>query len=78
MTHLTPEELSKRWKKSAGTLRNWRWKDIGPKYLKIGSRVRYLLQDIKQYEKENKHVTERPTYKLGGSNYKNQNNVGHR
>ena len=31
------------------TLRNWRCKRRGPNYLKIGSRVGYLLEDLQRY-----------------------------
>lgn len=51
MTQLKPSELAKRWRKSPGTLRNWRSGGRGPKYIKIGGEVRYLLQDILRYEK---------------------------
>ncbi len=29
-----------------GTLRNWRFKSVGPRYLKIGRSVRYLQADL--------------------------------
>jgi hypothetical protein len=33
------------------TLRNWRCKRRGPNYLKIGSRVGYLLEDLQRYRR---------------------------
>ena len=43
-------ELSRRWHMSHRTLEQWRWKGIGPRYLKIGGRVLYCLEDIEAYE----------------------------
>jgi predicted DNA-binding transcriptional regulator AlpA len=51
--NLTPEELAKRWQMSEGTLRNWRSWGQGPKYLRIGGRVRYELTEIEQWERKN-------------------------
>ena len=31
---------------SKATLRNWRWRGIGPSYLKIGRRVEYFADDV--------------------------------
>lgn len=36
------------------TLRNWRCKRRGPNYLKIGSRVGYLLEDLQRYRSAHK------------------------
>ena len=30
-------------------LANWRWRGQGPKYLVVGSRVRYRLSDLDEY-----------------------------
>ena len=35
---------------SGRTLEQWRWKGVGPRYLKIGGRVLYRLEDIEEYE----------------------------
>lgn len=32
-----------------GTLRKWRWEGKGPKFLKIGSSVRYSIEDIQTF-----------------------------
>lgn len=52
---LTPQELVKRWGGTVvtGTLANWRNKNKGPKYTKIGGKVRYRESDIIEYENEN-------------------------
>lgn len=49
---LTTEELAERWKFSANTLKVWRVKGRGPDYIKIGSSVRYSIEDILAFEKE--------------------------
>lgn len=48
--HLNQIDLSRRWGVSPRTLEQWRWKGIGPPYLKIGGRVLYRLDDIEAYE----------------------------
>ncbi len=48
--HLHQCELANRWRISARTLERWRWLGQGPRYLKIGGRVVYRLEDIEAYE----------------------------
>ena len=48
--HLNQVELSRRWSISPRTLERWRWLGQGPRYLKIGGRVVYRLDDIETYE----------------------------
>ena len=48
--HLNQIELSRRWSISPRTLERWRWLGQGPRYLKIGGRVVYRLDDIEAYE----------------------------
>ena len=48
--HLNQVELSRRWSISPRTLENWRWRNEGPVYLKIGGRVAYRLDDVKAFE----------------------------
>jgi predicted site-specific integrase-resolvase len=50
--HLNQVELSRRWSISPRTLERWRWLGQGPRYLKIGGRVVYRLEDIEAYEAE--------------------------
>lgn len=50
---LTQDELAKRWKMARGTLSNWRVKGRGPKFLKQGKEVIYLLSEVERYEKQN-------------------------
>jgi hypothetical protein len=48
--HLNQIELSRRWRISPRTLERWRWLGIGPRYVKIGGRVVYRLEDIEAFE----------------------------
>jgi predicted site-specific integrase-resolvase len=50
--HLTQIELAQRWRISPRTLERWRWLGQGPRYLKIGGRVVYRLEDIESFEAE--------------------------
>lgn len=49
---LTPYALHKRWGGaiSPKTLANWRAKNIGPQWKKVGGRVVYPVQDVLFYE----------------------------
>ncbi len=48
---LTEFELSVRWKLSVRTLQFWRYKETGPKYIKLhGRSVRYPINEIMAYE----------------------------
>lgn len=50
---LTPQQVADLLQVSTGTLENWRLKNHGPKYLKLGgqhrSPVRYRLQDVEDW-----------------------------
>jgi hypothetical protein len=48
--HLNQVELSRRWSLSHRTLERWRWEGRGPRYLKMGGRVVYRLEDVEAYE----------------------------
>jgi hypothetical protein len=48
--HLNQIELSRRWSISPRTLERWRWLKAGPRYLKIGGRVVYRLEDVEAFE----------------------------
>ena len=56
--HLTPKDLSARWHIATRTLDNWRWRGEGPRYLKIGGRVVYRIEDVEAYEVEHLQLTE--------------------
>jgi hypothetical protein len=50
---LTPQQVSDLLQITVGTLENWRLKNHGPKFLKLGgqhrSPVRYRLQDVEDF-----------------------------
>mgnify|MGYP006165786907 CR=1 FL=1 len=48
--HLHQEHLARRWGISPRTLERWRVEGRGPRYMKIGGRVLYRLEDIEAYE----------------------------
>lgn len=43
---LAPEEAAERLGVQRSTLDNWRWTGSGPRYCKVGGRVRYRLADL--------------------------------
>ena len=50
--HLGQEQLAQRWGISTSTLERWRWSGEGPRFLKLGGRVVYRLEDIEAFEAE--------------------------
>ena len=50
--HLNQVDLSRRWNISPRTLERWRWLGQGPRFLKIGGRVVYRIEDVEAYEAE--------------------------
>ncbi|MEM8625457.1 MAG: helix-turn-helix domain-containing protein [Pseudomonadota bacterium] len=55
MQRMTQVELAARWQVSPRTLEQWRWRGVGPRYLKIGGRVIYPLEFVETYEAEHVH-----------------------
>jgi hypothetical protein len=49
--HLNQIELARRWCLSPRTLERWRWLGQGPRYLKIGGRIVYRLDDVEEFER---------------------------
>jgi hypothetical protein len=70
--HLNQTELSRRWKVSPRTLERWRWLGQGPRFMKLGGRVAYRLEDIEAFEAEQlREITPRtrkPRYGDGRGN----------
>jgi predicted site-specific integrase-resolvase len=66
LRHLNQIELAARWNISHRTLERWRWSGEGPRYIKIGGRVVYRLEDVEDYEKEQirASTTNRPAPKM--------------
>jgi predicted site-specific integrase-resolvase len=52
MTYLTPDQVAERYQISSDTLKEWRYKGVGPKYLRIRKRVRYRESDLLRWEEE--------------------------
>jgi hypothetical protein len=50
--HLNQKELAERWNLSGRSLERWRWIGAGPRFLKLGGRVVYRLEDVEAYEAE--------------------------
>ncbi|HEY8613245.1 MAG TPA: helix-turn-helix domain-containing protein [Roseomonas sp.] len=50
LRHLHQLELALRWNVSPRTLERWRWLGQGPKFLKLGGRVVYRIDDIEAFE----------------------------
>jgi hypothetical protein len=50
--HLNQRQLAERWGISPKTLEGWRWLGQGPKFLKLGGRIVYRLEDIEAFEKQ--------------------------
>lgn len=46
---LTPAELANILGLNIASLRNWRWKGKGPKYIKVGHLVRYKQSDVNEF-----------------------------
>ena len=51
-THLHQVDLARRWRLSPRTLERWRWTGEGPRYIKLGGRVVYRLEDVEAFEAE--------------------------
>jgi predicted site-specific integrase-resolvase len=52
MSFLTPDQVAERYQISPDSLKEWRYKGRGPKYIRIGKRVRYRESDLLRWEEE--------------------------
>lgn len=57
MAHLDQNGLAERWNMSPRTLEQWRWRGVGPNYLKLGGRVIYRLPDVEAFEGARIHAS---------------------
>jgi hypothetical protein len=48
--HLNQIDLARRWSISPRTLERWRWLGQGCRYIKIGGRVVYRVEDVEAFE----------------------------
>jgi hypothetical protein len=53
--YLRPADLAARWRNTVtlSTLDNWRSQNRGPRFVKIGGRVLYPLEEVVAYETKN-------------------------
>lgn len=65
---LTAEEVAERYRGgiSVGTLRNWRTKQIGPSFVKIGRAILYPVVELDAWDETNK-IRCRASRRLTGS-----------
>ncbi len=49
---LTDVEVAERLGVSRFTVRSWRLKGVGPRFLKMGRAVRYRSEDVDEYERQ--------------------------
>ena len=54
---MTEEEVAQYLRVKPSTLRNWRFRKIGPPYCKIGGTVRYRTADISEYMLANRALS---------------------
>ena len=48
--HMNQDDLAERWSISPRTLERWRWIGQGPRYIKIGGRVVYRVEEVEAFE----------------------------
>ncbi len=46
---LKPEVLAQNLGKSPAVLANWRYRGLGPKYIKLGRSIRYSVSDVEEW-----------------------------
>ena len=63
-SRLTPVELAARWRISHRTLEYWRSTGDGPRFIKIGHRVLYRMEDVLAFE--DRDLSEIAPDKAGG------------
>jgi predicted site-specific integrase-resolvase len=47
---LVQSELAQRWRVSPRTLERWRWLGQEPRFLRLGGRVVYRIEDVEAFE----------------------------
>ena len=58
---LTDVQVAERLGVSRFTVRSWRLKGVGPRFLKMGRAVRYRSQDVDEYERQALVETQGPS-----------------
>jgi len=54
--HLDQRDLAARWLVSPRTLEQWRCQGRGPRFLKLGGRVVYPMEEVEAFESANLHA----------------------
>jgi hypothetical protein len=50
----TPAEVAGVLRVSVKTLSNWRWRGVGPAWVKAGHSVRYQWSEVRKYQQDNR------------------------
>ena len=58
---LTDVQVAERLGVSRFTVRSWRLRGVGPRFLKMGRAVRYRSQDVDEYKRQALVETQRPS-----------------
>ena len=64
--HIDQDAVAERWCISPRTLERWRWTGQGPRFLKIGGRVVYRVEDIESFESEQLRTSTLAVTQVGG------------
>ena len=48
-TYLTSDQAAKYLNVAPRLMENWRWRKVGPKFVKVGNRIRYDMIDLKSF-----------------------------
>lgn len=68
VTHMGQAALAERWGVSQRTLERWRWLGFGPRYIKVGGRVVYRVDEIEDFEERQtrQSTSDKPSELVGG------------
>jgi predicted site-specific integrase-resolvase len=58
MQYLSPEQVAERYQLSPGTLKEWRYRGVGPKFVRLGKHVRYPATALAEFEAERERERE--------------------
>ena len=64
--HIDQDVVAQRWCISPRTLERWRYTGQGPRFLKVGGRVVYRVEDIEAYEAEQLRTSTLPVAPVNG------------
>lgn len=60
-------ELADRWGMSHKTLQRWRVMGLGPKFLKLGGKIGYRIEDVEEYELHSLRLSTSESARAGGA-----------